>query len=82
MENRTNQIMSLDNGRDYFINRQILYKGNTYYVATLLKEELDEDGTRNPDDEVVIFHQTMENGQEEVRVLNDKEVAKTILENL
>lgn len=82
MENRTNQIMSLETGRDYFINRQILYKGVTYYVATLVKKELAEDGTLEPEDEIVIFEEREKDGKKTVIVLEDEEIAKIILKNL
>ena len=82
MENRTNQIMTLDNNRDYFINRQILYKGINYYVATLLKEELDAEGNAQPEDEIIIFEEREKDGEKILRVLEDKDVAKAILENI
>lgn len=82
MENKTNKIITLDNDREYFVNRQILYKGKTYYVTTLLKKEVDSDGSKNPEDEVVIFEENVKDGETTVRVLNDPNVAKVILEHL
>ena len=33
MENLTNQVITLDNNHKYFILRQALYKGKTYFLA-------------------------------------------------
>ena len=79
MENKTNKIITLDNDREYFINRQILYKGKTYYIATLLKKEEDPDGGKSPENELVVFEQN-ENGT--LRVLSDPNIAKVILEHI
>lgn len=82
MENRTNQIITLSSGREYYVNRQILYKGKTYYVATLVAEERDENGNEKPADEIVFFEQFMEGEKEMVIPVSDPEVIKLIAENL
>lgn len=82
MENKTNQIITLSSGREYYINRQILYKGKTYYVATLVDEELDKDGTEKPADEIVFFEQFTEGEKTMVIPVTDPEVIKLIAENL
>ena len=39
MENLTNQVITLDNNQKYFILRQALYKGKTYYLAAEVTED-------------------------------------------
>ena len=39
MENRINKIMTLADGRKYFILRQAIYQGTNYYVADLVSED-------------------------------------------
>ncbi|MBQ3142560.1 MAG: hypothetical protein IJB82_03540 [Bacilli bacterium] len=80
MDNKTNKIMKLDSGKEYFINRQILYKGTTYYLCTLQK--MDEEGNRVPDDEIVLYEEYKEDGKTMVRVVEDQEIAKTIYSNI
>lgn len=33
MENLTNKVLELDNGKKYFVIRQAVYKGETYYLV-------------------------------------------------
>lgn len=33
MENLTNQVLTLGNGKKYFVLRQAAYKGNTYFFG-------------------------------------------------
>ena len=42
MENLTNQVLALANGKKYFVLRQAVYKGTTYYLcAELTADEED-----------------------------------------
>ena len=34
MENRINEVVELENGREYFILKQAVYQGHNYYVST------------------------------------------------
>ena len=34
MENKTNQVLELANGKEYVVLRQVVYKGDTYYVTS------------------------------------------------
>ena len=45
MENRTNQVLKLANNKEYVVLRQVVYKGNTYYVTSEIKNEDDFDAT-------------------------------------
>lgn len=39
MENLTNQILETNVGKKYFILRQAVYKGTTYFLAALVNNE-------------------------------------------
>ncbi len=39
MENLTNQVITLDNNHKYFILRQALYKGKTYFLAAEVTDD-------------------------------------------
>lgn len=68
MENRVNQVVRLDNGNNYVILKQVIYKNDSYFLASKL------DLKNNPmADNLVFFHQVDLNGQlklEEVTDLN------------
>lgn len=68
MENRINQVVKLDNGNNYVIIKQAIYKNDSYFLVSKL------DSMNNPmPDELVFFHQVDLNGQlklEEVTDLN------------
>ena len=46
MENLTNQILELKNGKKYFILRQAAYKGNSYFLGAEVTSD-GEDFTNN-----------------------------------
>lgn len=81
MENRTNQILQLED-KDYFINRQILYKGITYYVVTLLKDEVVPGEGREPDEKVYVFRVIVEDGEDYIETVTDQELIKLIINNI
>ncbi len=81
MENRTNQILHLS-GKDYFINRQILYKGVTYYVVTLLKDEVVPGEGRDPDEKIYVFRVNVQDGEDYIETETDQELIKLIINNI
>jgi len=46
MENLTNQVLALANGKKFFVLRQAVYKGTTYFLSAELTED-EEDFTNN-----------------------------------
>lgn len=78
MENRTNQIMTLQNGKEYAILRHIVYQGRTFYLTV----EMTEDQQDIIEDNVELLEQIIHEGKESVVKVRDAELTKTILENL
>ena len=77
MENRINHVITLDNGKKYFILKQAIYKGDNFFVAAEL-----EDNEEEITNTFVIFHEIKEDGKNIVRVEKDKEVLNVILKHL
>lgn len=78
MENRTNQVMTLQDGKEYAIVRHILYQGRTFYLAV----ELTEDKEDIKEDSLELLEQVMYEGQESIVKVRDAELTKVILENI
>jgi len=77
MENNTNKIVTLGDGKEYAIYRHVLYQGRTFYLAFELtenKEELKED--------LVILEQLVYDGKDSIKIVRDANIVKTILENI
>ena len=77
MENITNQVIELASGQKFYIVRQALYKGTTYYLAA--KVTADEEDFTN---EVAFLEKKEENGKEYVKVVEDKNVLSVLLNNI
>lgn len=78
MENLTNQILELDNDRKFFVLRQAVYKGITYYFAAEVLEN-EEDFTGE-----FIFLER-KNGEDEsfsVEEVTDNEILKVLVKNV
>ena len=39
MENRINQVIELENGKEYYILKQAVYSGDNYFVAAEVTED-------------------------------------------
>lgn len=77
MENITNKVMELNNGKKYFIIRQALYKDVTYYFATLLTDD-EEDFTGD-----FIFLERYEtDGKAHVREVTDNKIIEVLAKNI
>lgn len=77
MENKTNKIVTLQDGREYGIYRHILYQGRTFYLASELtedKEDLKED--------LIVLEQVLYEGKDSIKIIKDANLVKTILENI
>ena len=77
MENLTNQILKLANGKNYFILRQATYRGVTYFLAAEVTED-EEDFTNN-----FAFLEKVDNdGKMGVKVVKDQEVIEVLAKNI
>lgn len=77
MENRTNQVIELSNGKEYLVIRQVVYKGDTYYVTS----EIYNDG-EDFDKNLTFLRETKENDKTYVDKVEDKEIMITILKHI
>ena len=76
-ENKTNQVIELENGKEYLVLRQVVFKSETYYVSSEVKN----DG-EDFDNKLLVLKETEENGKKYVSLVEDKEVLKTILDHI
>ena len=77
MENKTNKVIELANNKEYLILRQIVYKNDTYYVAS----EISNDGEEF-DKDLTVLKQTEEDGKIYVNIVNNPEIIKIIMEHI
>ncbi len=77
MENITDQILELGNGKKYYIVRQALYKGTTYYLGA---ETTDDE--ENFTDNFVFFEKIEKDGQEFVQKVTDQNVLEILAKNI
>lgn len=76
MENLTNQVLDLKNGKKYFVLRQAVYKGNTYFlVAELTNDE--EDFTNN-----FAFLEKVGSEGLKVKKVTDKSIIEVLAKNI
>ncbi len=76
MENLTNQILDLANGQKYFVLRQAVYKGNTYFLAAQVTDE--EDNFTND----FLFLQKIEGEEFKVKKVTDKNIIEVLAKNI
>lgn len=76
MENLTNQILDLANGKKYFVLRQAVYKGNTYFLAAGVTED-EEDFTND-----FVFLQKVEDNGLKVKKVTDQAVIEVLAKNI
>lgn len=77
MENRTNQVIELENNKEYLVLRQAVFRGDTYYITSEVKND-GEDFDKN----LTILKETDENDKKYVSIVEDKEIIDTILEHI
>jgi len=76
MENFTNQVLELANGKKYFVIRQAVYKGKTYFLSGELTED-EEDFTNN-----FIFLQKIGDDGLKVKKVTDQNVIDVLAKNI
>lgn len=69
MNNRINQVVQLDDGNKYVILRQVVYKNESYYIAS----KIDEKNNPSPD-EISFFHQIEVTGQLKLEEVTNNEL--------
>lgn len=77
MENKTNQVLELANNKQYVILRQVVYKGDTYYVTS----EIYNDGD-DFDKNLTLLKETVEDGNTYVNIVRDPDIVKVIMEHI
>lgn len=77
MENRINQIVELENGKQYYILKQAVYSGDNYFVAC----EVLEDG-EDLKEEFSILHETKENDEVFIEFERNPKTIQILLKHL
>ncbi len=76
MENITNQILDLENGKKYFVLRQAVYKGVTYFLGAELTPD-EEDFTNN-----FVFLERVGDGDLMIKKVTDQAVIDVLAKNI
>ena len=76
MENLTNQVLALANGKKFFVLRQAVYKGTTYFLSAELTED-EEDFTNN-----FIFLQKVGDEGLKVKKVKDQNIIDVLANNI
>ena len=77
MENYTNLVLKLSNNKQYFVVRQAVYKGVTYYLGAEL-DETEEDFTNK-----FVFFEKVEKGDKFiVKEVKDKAILEVLAKNI
>ena len=76
MENLTNQVLALANGKKFFVLRQAVYKGTTYFLSAGLTED-EEDFTNN-----FIFLQKVGDEGLKVKKVTDQNIIDILAKNI
>ena len=76
MDNITNQVLDLANGKKYFILRQAVFKGVTYFLGAELTPD-EEDFTNN-----FVFLERVGDGDLMVKKVTDQAVIDVLAKNI
>jgi hypothetical protein len=76
MENITNQVLDLENGKKYFVLRQAVYKGVTYFLGAELTPD-EEDFTNN-----FVFLERVGNDDLMIKKVTDQAVIDVLAKNI
>lgn len=77
MENLTNQVLTLANGKGYLVLRQAVYRGVVYYLAA----EVTPDGEEFTN-EFVFFEREEIDGKFNVKKVKDEAILKVLASNI
>jgi hypothetical protein len=76
MENITNQVLDLENGKKYFVLRQAVYKGVTYFLGAEVTPD-EEDFTNN-----FVFLERVGEGDLMVKKVTDQSIIDVLAKNI
>lgn len=77
MDNITNKVLELNNGKKYFIIRQAVYKDVTYYFAALLTD--DEEDFK---DEFTFLERYEKDGEIYAKEVTDNKIIEILAKNI
>lgn len=77
MENKTNQVLELANGKEYVVLRQVVYKGDTYYVTSEIRDDGDDF-----DKNLTVLKETIEDGKSYVNIVRNPDIIKVIMNHI
>lgn len=77
MENRINQVLTLENGQKLLILHQAIYNNENYYVCNGVTDD-----KKDVTDEFVLLHEIKKDGKTSVEVVTDPTLAQFIFEHL
>ena len=81
MENRTGQILELENGQQFLILRQAMYKDKLYYVVDTVVASPDGDEEKSTlAKQFSIIEEVEQDGKIFYKTIEDAEIALKILE--
>ena len=76
MENITNQILDLENGKKYFVLRQAVFKGITYFLGAEVTDD-EEDFTNE-----FVFLEKMDSDDLMVKKVTDPKIIEVLAKNI
>lgn len=74
MENRINKLIKLSDNKKYYILKQAVYNNESYYTAALVTNDL-----KHLTDELVLLHETKENGKIYFSNVTDPKIIQLLL---
>lgn len=77
MKNKINKVITLANGKKYFILKQAIYKNENYYMVA----EVTEDG-QDLKEKFAMLHEFEKEGQEFVELVKDQKTMQILLSHL
>ena len=77
IENLSDEIRELENGKEYYILKQAVYSGDNYFVAA----EVTEDG-EDLKENFSILHESKENGESFIEFERDPKTIQILLKHL
>lgn len=76
MDNITNQVLDLENGKKYFVLRQAVFKGVTYFFGVELTPD-EEDFTNN-----FVFLERVGDGDLMIKKVTDQSIIEVLAKNI
>ena len=77
MENRINQVITLENGNKFMILHQAIYDNHNYYVCCGVTED-----EKDVKEEFYLFEEVKQDDKAFIQIVEDDKMAKFILEHL